>query len=169
MNNLTIVIPTINRSTISNTVKSIEDQTIPCEYVIEKDNGLTGCGPTMNRAIAKVKTEYVGFVGDDDTLDPKYVEMFLVENDDCDMFIFKMQYITGRILPEHDNVSSYSLGEVGGSFIIRKSLIEKYPFVRERREKSYHEDWEMIKTLRDNGYKIQVSRSVGYFIRPHTK
>ena len=56
----TIVIPTIARFTLQRTIDSARAQTVPCELVVEHDPDRTGCGPTLNRALERVRTEWFG-------------------------------------------------------------------------------------------------------------
>jgi hypothetical protein len=113
------VVPTIGRPTLQRTLDSITAQTVPCQFVVCSDLGRVGAGPTMNRAMGAVTTGYVGFVADDDTLDPHYVEWFEAENDDADLFIFRMRYENAGTLPATSDPGQLHLGNVGGSFVIR--------------------------------------------------
>lgn len=164
--NLTVVIPTIGRTTLMRSVRSVLYQTVATELVVVSDVDESGCaGTTMNRGMANVETEWVAFLGDDDRLDVRYHEWFNLQYDGtADLFVFRMRYPEwwrdGLVLPEIMDPALWHLGDVGGSFIVRAELVREHPFMTDPCE-----DWNLIETLRDLGRSIQVSESVGYLIR----
>ena len=161
---LTVIVPSIGRPSIDRTIHSILAQTVPVQFVIASDVERDGAGPTMNRAASIAKTPYVGFVADDDRLDTHYAEWFAEENDGADLFIFRMTFDNGGVLPASLDPADLYHGGVGGSFIMRTDLLAEIPFIREEIP-SIHEDWEMVLAVREAGHKIQVSERVAYFIR----
>ena len=165
MTDLTIVVPTIGRPTLQRALDSVLAQTVPVEFIVASDVAREGCGPTMNRAVAAVKTEYVGFVADDDRLSVHYHEWFLEENPGADLFIFTMRYEDGHELPRITNPDGLIHGEVGASFLMRTEVCREFPYVKEVVEQGYNEDWEMISAVRTAGYRIHISQRVAYFIR----
>lgn len=165
MSDLTVVIPTIMRPSLVRAIDSVMGQTIPTELVVVSDVGRMGTGPTMNRATFAVSTPYVGFLGDDDTIVWTYHEWFEEENDGCDLFIFPMEYADGGVLPKTTDPSELRFSEVGGSFILKREVVQDFGFVREDPARHYHEDWEMIDAVRAAGGRIQISERVGYHVR----
>jgi glycosyltransferase involved in cell wall biosynthesis len=166
VNDLTIVIPTIYRDTLGRAIESVQSQTVPTELVIISDLERTGAGPTMNRAVRAVESDFVGFLADDDRLHVSAHEWWLEAGGlEADLFIFTMQYADGRKLPVTTDAAKLGLGNVGGSFILRKGVVERFPFIREEVNRCYHEDWQMIAAVREKGFRIIVSSRVGYYIR----
>ena len=77
---VTVVIPTIQdrKPLLRRALKSVEKQTVkPAEVLVEMDEDRTGAASTRNRALAKVQTEWVAFLDDDDELLPKHLEISL--------------------------------------------------------------------------------------------
>lgn len=74
---VTVVIPTIppRQSMLLRAVASVAAQTVPCSLVIEEDKQRTGSAATRNRALAKVETETVLFLDDDDQLMPNAAQV----------------------------------------------------------------------------------------------
>ena len=162
---LTVVVPTIGRRTLTRTVDSILDQTVPCEYLVVSDLARNGTGPTQNLACESVATTYVGFVGDDDRLDIRYHE-WMLDVGEFDLLVFTMQYPGGVILPQSGTEpGDLSFGSVGGSYVIRTELVRAHPFITEDATAGLNEDWWMIRTLRDAGAKVVVSPRIAYFVR----
>lgn len=133
---------------------------------IEKDPHRSGAGIARNRAIQRVKTDWVGFVDDDDALTPDYYEKFkktLKDFPDADVIVFRAQYPDGRVLPK---VPQVIWGNVPISFSVRTRLAKHYPFVKESNEFEKNEDYLMLKTLEENGHKIVFSPHVTYLVKP---
>ena len=160
---LTIVVPTIGRATLWRAVASVLCQTVPVEFSVVSDRDKHGCAATLNRAVLTVMTPYVAGVGDDDRLDAHFHQWFIEENDDADLFVFTMRYPEdwndGRELPEERDPSMWEGGDVGGSYVVRTELARRFPFA------TAAEDWNMIRTVRDFGFKVQVSERVAYYVR----
>lgn len=164
---LTVVVPTIGRPTLSRTLASLWMQTVPVEFIVASDHHKMGAGPTMNRATRAVTTGYVGYVADDDRLDERYHEWFIDENRDSDLFLFRMVYEEGgQPLPTTSDPALLHLSGAGGTFILRTSVItERHNFVTERPAEHYHEDWEMVQWCLNNGCKVQISERIAYYVR----
>ena len=115
---ITIIIPTIGRSSLKNTIQSLINQTnqewraiivfdgILCNLseelrdsriqVLEcekKGNKINSAGNVRNYGIRHVTTTWVGFVDDDDILSERYVETFYKEIQEylnTDVILFRM-------------------------------------------------------------------------------
>ncbi len=77
---VTIVVPTIPSrwAMLDQALKSIEAQTVwPARVITEHDPDRTGSAATRNRALAKVKTEFVLWLDDDDVLMPNAVQLLV--------------------------------------------------------------------------------------------
>ncbi|MEU0467302.1 glycosyltransferase [Amycolatopsis sp. NPDC006131] len=69
MNDITVVVPTIpiRGKMLGRALTSIRQQTLPpAAIVVEYDHDRTGSAATRNRALAKVDTEWVAWLDDDD-------------------------------------------------------------------------------------------------------
>jgi glycosyltransferase involved in cell wall biosynthesis len=75
--NVTVVIPTIQvrARMLAKALLSVARQTLqPDAIVVEGDSGRTGSAATRNRALAKVTTEWVAWLDDDDQFLPNHLE-----------------------------------------------------------------------------------------------
>lgn len=156
---LTIIIPTIGRSTLFRAVESVEAQTIPTKYVVQVDEVENGAAITRNQAIQTVQTNWVGFCDDDDYLDPHYHQWLKKYQQTADLVIFQMQRPDGMILPDHTSVNKLAYNWVGISFAIRTELAKAFPF-----KNMVGEDWDMITTMKQAHKNIVIAPEVAYFI-----
>jgi hypothetical protein len=164
----TIVIPTIARWTLQRAIDSARAQTVPCELIVEHDPDRTGCGPTLNRALKRVQTEWFGPVADDDVLLPTFAERTLEHAETADMVVFQMRYPDGRVLPMVTEADELAFGQVGGTFAMRTALAREIGYMNGQ---SGHfgalaEDWEMISAVRSRGGRITVVPEVQFLVNP---
>jgi glycosyltransferase involved in cell wall biosynthesis len=121
---ITFIIPSLNRPTITRTVESLLKQTNTNWNAIIIYDGVVGTGfederiktleisktglvgpangqsgLVRNIGIEMVKTEWVGFLDDDDTIDPNYVDTLIKKYQDKDFVVWRMKYSYGVILP----------------------------------------------------------------------
>jgi len=117
-------------------------------------------GSVRNEAIKYVTTEWVGFVDDDDTLTPCYVDRFLSHvKEDIDVIIFRMN-LDDRILPPL-NHATFHINYVGISFAVKTSLFhEGFWF-----EPSSAEDFYLLDRYRSERKHIMISPHVTYLVR----
>jgi glycosyltransferase involved in cell wall biosynthesis len=181
---ITFIIPTIGRDTLTRTLQSLFDQTDPDwsalvigDHVdggisnLPQDNRVWSCnlpvrrgtsnhgGQVRNVGIAIALSEWVGFVDDDDRLDPRYVETVRKEASDCDLWIFKMKYPDGLVLPPGGEISG---GQIGISFSIRMAFVsDKGVWFNN----SSDEDFTFINNCQKFGARVKISKDVGYYIR----
>lgn len=123
-NEITFIIPSLNRPTIIRTIDSLLNQSNPnwkCIIIydgvdgvkfedpriktikIEK-TGLEGpnngqSGLVRNEGLKLVDTNWIGFLDDDDSLDTDYVKTLFTKYNDKDFVVFRMKYSNGKILP----------------------------------------------------------------------
>jgi glycosyltransferase involved in cell wall biosynthesis len=73
---ITVVIPTIPNRVVElhRAVASVQAQTVASVLVVELDAHREGAAVTRNRALAKVDTEWVAFLDDDDVLKPGHLK-----------------------------------------------------------------------------------------------
>lgn len=177
---ITFIIPTIGRATLDRTINSLKEQNNPNWKAIVVFDGIelkdfkddrvssikipkTGiknhAGNVRNFGMEKVETEWIGFVDDDDTLSPDYVDKFeeeLCVSPDLDCVIFRMFSDRG-ILPQ-PNDQTFKFCYVGISFAIKKSINIKF-------KASQTEDFYYLKEIKNNNGKIIISPYVTYFVR----
>ena len=75
---VTVVIPTIPPRAglrLDRAVSSAEWQTVPTAVIVEEDAGRTGSAATRNRALARVRTDWLLCLDDDDELMPNAVQV----------------------------------------------------------------------------------------------
>ena len=184
---ITFIIPSIGRETLKDTIESLEKQTnsdwnaiiafdgcspnfqtedprIRIIQIEEKlgQEQLSAAGLVRNTAIHQVKTEWIAFVDDDDTLAHNYVETFYQESatePTIDVIIFRMTHY-GGVVPFIFTDTFYT-GSVGISFAMRlhifQSGIEFIP--------GGTEDYCILNRIREKNYKMMISPFVRYFIR----
>jgi glycosyltransferase involved in cell wall biosynthesis len=143
---ITFVIPSVNRPTIQKTIESLLNQTDPnWEAVIVYDGvdgdsfndpriktfkidkkGLFGpnngqSGIVRNYGIEKCDTEWIGFLDDDDTINPKYVETLIKNYSNKDFVVWRMVYEHGLVLPPLFS-NELNFGQVGISFCYKNKF-----------------------------------------------
>ena len=123
--------------------------------------------------IEHVKTEWIGFLDDDDDLTNDYIDSFYKEltmNSDADVVIFRMRYSNGYILPELETDNFY-VDHVGISFAIKKTIYDSS--IHLHFVPSTNEDFQYLNKIRQNNYKMVISPYVTYLVRdcqqPHRK
>lgn len=180
---ITFIIPTIGRATLQRTVDSLLKQNNPnwkaiivfdgvpkIKYedvriesiIIPKRGKLNHAGGVRNFAIKQAKTEWIGFVDDDDTLGPDYIERFEEEirlNPDAQCIIFRMTTVHDKsgVFPKPQD-KNFIKNNVGISFVMKKKLNLLF-------EPSGTEDFTLLNKIREQGNKIVISPYVTYFVR----
>ena len=183
---MTFIIPTIGRVTLEKTIRSLQKQTSVnwLAIVIFDDvtpsienndprilfllcnklgEGPNYAGRVRNYGMNFVKTNWIAFLDDDDSISPNYVETFNEEiiNFSADVVIFRMHF-DNNILPELDT-SDLQKGKVGISFAIKKKLVDS-GFIFSPSE---YEDYDYLSLLKSNNYTIMISPYVLYFVRDY--
>ena len=188
---ITFITPSIGRSTLSNTINSVINQTNsdwqyiigfdgvnPEQHILDLINSnnkisyhifpKTGIanrdGNVRNAAIHFATTEWIGFVDDDDTLTDDYVSKLkeeLMSNIQYDCIIFRMIYKNGIILPELNNNNFPEEDHVGISFCYKKELFDNGLCFIPSRI----EDYELLTKIKNKNYKILLSEHICYNVR----
>jgi glycosyltransferase involved in cell wall biosynthesis len=182
---ITFVIPSIGRKSLKRTINSLKninnknwnaiivfDGIEPNIYiediynrikVIKSDKklgeGNNSAGNVRNIAFEHVNTKWVGFVDDDDTLNPTYIDDFLDHletNPNLDVIIFRMIYKDGKILPPIDE-NEFFIHKVGISFCMKTLDANKYKFIP-----SQVEDFNLLDKLRNDKKNIIISKHINY-------
>lgn len=183
-NKITFIIPSLNRPTISRSVDSLINQTNPNWECIIVYDGVDGedfyderiktiriektgtigpfngqSGLVRNVGISMCKTKWIGFLDDDDTVSPDYVNDLFKKYNDYDFVIWRMRYSDGRVLPPFGS-NDLSFGNVGISFCY-KNKFEGLLFDNNRNG----EDFDMVTKLKSLTNNFIITPEVYYNIR----
>lgn len=158
---LTVVIPTLGRQSLAEAKASCGS--IPVE--VEKDPHRTGAGPSRNRAIQRVKTNWAQFLDDDDVLGPDFQRQFLStleQHPDADCICWRARFPDGRILPK---IPEVIWSNVTIAFAVKRKYADNL-FVKGSNAFQQNEDYLALKKLEDDGRKIVFSPHVTYLVKP---
>ena len=193
MSIITFIIPTIGRKSLEDTIKSLynlENKNWNALIIFDgvknnfqfQDNRLffleidkigkidkkNNSGLVRNKGFDyikenNIKTEFIGFVDDDDTLHPKYICHLLEEkniNNNLDLIIFRMIYKNNIFLPAKFD-TKIKVKHFGISFAFKKEIILNISnyFIN-----NPYEDFLFLKNIEKNKSKIIISPYINYFI-----
>ena len=120
-------------------------------------------GSLRNIGISHATTEWIGFVDDDDCLDIGYVSILRNEvlRFNSDIFIFRMIWPDGRVLPKH-RLTHYEKGDVGISFAMKRKIFENgYKFVPDE-----YEDFNFISRVdHTHEYNVKLTEHILYYVK----
>lgn len=179
---ITFVIPSIGRPTLKRTVESLKKLNVKnwkaiiifdrVEPNLEEDDprikmvklekklgeGRNSAGNVRNFAYQFIDTPWIGFVDDDDTLNPYYIDHLQKESNDSDLdvIIFRMIYEGGLVLPPPED-KDFEMNKVGISFCLKSDVAKQFLFVPNGAE-----DFYLLDNLRANQKKILMSEYIGY-------
>jgi len=184
---ITFIIPTIGKPTLKKAINSIEKQTsdnwkaivifdgieptitisnpkISVMKIEKAGVGQNGAANVRNYGMKFVDTEWIGFLDDDDTIAPDYVETFNKELSSypfVDVIIFRMHRSDFEpvVLPEIETDNFYP-NHVGISFAFKKKFFD----VGNIMSPSSAEDFAYLSLLRDKNYIIMISPYIKYFV-----
>ena len=185
---ITFIIPSVARETLAKTIESLFNQTInswKCIIVFDgvqsnlpnsitsderllviecdkKGSPPNSAGNVRNQAFPLVSSKWIGFVDDDDILDPKYVDQLIEEENvspNAECIIFRMMDRNGLVIPTMKDKNIIP-GHVGISFCIQKKISLTYQF-----ENSSHEDFCFLKKLQMTKVPIVISPYITYFVQ----
>lgn len=181
---ITFIIPSINRPTLERSLSSLKNQTNPNWNAIVVFDGVTPTlentdnriqfitidkrgngwsGYVRNEGIKHVKTKWIGFLDDDDTLTSDYVEKFHSELEkQPDVIIFKMKYTDGLVLPPSHH-STFEVNHVGISFCLKTSIFQTEGI---QFNQCGVEDFDLLNRLRQHNKNIVISDHITYLVKP---
>lgn len=151
----------------------VHDKRIKYFYIPEKlgeigEYGIGNAGLVRNYLISKLDTtnEWIGFLDDDDTISPYYIDALHLEIENSEKFdvcVFRMRYDMGgqKILPPLGS-EELEKDKVGISFCVNKKFLRSsgVKFVNDIRE-----DYKFLMALKGAGAKIKVSSYVAYNVK----
>lgn len=186
---ITIIIPSIGRETLKNSIQSLLNQTLNkwkaiivydgCKnildldllndirisyYEIEKRNGVINqAGDVRNYGMQFVESKWVGFLDDDDCLGKNYVEYFFknCELFHFDVFIYRMIQEDLKIFPSLHSKDIIPC-DVGISFIMNIELFRECGL---KFENSHCEDYDLLYLAKKKNHLILISHYIQYFIK----
>jgi len=128
-------------------------------------NGNTGsAGKVRNYLIDQIDNDYewIGFVDDDDTLRPYYIEKLIEErnNTTFDCCIFRM--INGNLIIPPPNMNQVIQNFVGISFCVKKNFLKEKNI---KFENSTCEDYTLLESIHNSGGEIYMSEHITYNVR----
>jgi glycosyltransferase involved in cell wall biosynthesis len=130
-----------------------------------------GAGGIRNVLIKNYsRSQWVGFVDDDDAIDSCYVK-FLLEalsfDKNVDLVIFTMRLTSGYLIPTRRHFQKHYIlkNYVGISFAVRKSLFLTEPRPLEFKA-SCTEDYDLLRDAFTMGYNLMLSDCVAYQVKP---
>lgn len=108
-----------------------------------------------NVGLDYVDTEWVGFLDDDDSIHPHYVETLFNKYSDYDVVVWRMQYREGSVLPPFD-LNDIVLSKVGISYCYKNQKDMRFKDANEA------EDYHFLKALIENKNKFIITDEVFY-------
>jgi glycosyltransferase involved in cell wall biosynthesis len=184
MSLITFIIPSINRSTIDNTIQSLLDQTNPnweCLLLYDGVDGKTfddprikiiklnklgkrgerhgNAGLVRNEGIKMCNTEWIGFLDDDDTIHQDYVKTLIEKYTTYDFIVWRMKTTDGKIYPELTR-NNIKINRVGISI----SFKNKFPNLLFENN-SDSEDYEFVNKLRNTTHNFIITPEIFYNVR----
>ncbi len=108
-----------------------------------------------NVGLEYVDTEWTGFLDDDDSIHPEYVETLFNKYSDYDVVVWRMQYREGSVLPPFD-LNDIVLSKVGISYCYRNQKDMRF------KNTNGAEDYHFLKSLIENKNKFIITDEVFY-------
>jgi len=188
---ITFIIPTIGRSTLINSIKSLKNQTIKdwCAIIIfdgipsnidvdvddnrikvlecdKKGININSAGEVRNYGMSFVETKWIAFLDDDDIIEDDYIETFYNEINLCNDLHLDLDLIIFRMndngrIIPKLNTDNFYLCDVGISFILKKEIYDQ----------DYKfipdgaEDFLYLDKIRRLGKRMMISPYVKYYVR----
>jgi hypothetical protein len=112
----------------------------------------------------ELKTEYIGFLDDDDTLHPNYIDYLKKEETkfQFDVIIFRMMYKNFNIIP-HLLTKKIEKKNVGISFALKYEVLKNHQELRFINDS--FEDFILIFISKQLNKKILLSKYIAYFVK----
>ena len=187
---ITFILPTIGRLSILQTIQSLKnlknerwhciilfdgipnlhlkhlshDKHFTLLEINKSGENNSKAGLVRNQAFPYIHTTWTGFIDDDDTLSPYYIQHLEDElesyNDNIDCIIFRMMYKNKQVIPKAET-NEIKRGDVGISFCIHKRIIESNILF----QNNSFEDYLFLKEIENHHFKIIISSHISYFVK----
>jgi hypothetical protein len=156
---ITVVTPTIpgREEFLEEAKASVTNQTLPAvTHLVELDADHEGPGPTMNKLVRQVETEWVSILSDDDLYDPNHLEVLAAHSHNADIVLSWCRFLGGEG-PKRplggfnlDDLRAKKFTGMTGCFMFRKSLYDKLGGWSE----GVAEDWGFMTSAADAGARF---------------
>lgn len=178
---ITFIVPTVGRDTLHRAITSIKEQTNPnwraiicfdrVKPFIEQTDKISvlqftqsihswRAGAVRNFAIASATTPYIGFLDDDDSITPDYLDRLVEVKDEADIVIMQMQFQSKeKVLPRAAN-EIFTMNRVGISFAVRTDVFKT---IRFRHQKC--EDVFFLREAKTKKMRIKFHPHIVYRVR----
>ena len=189
---VTFIIPSLGRNTLSRTLRSILDQSLPswraivvmdgspedlpasicgtqdprvkCMYTHKRLGVHNHAGEVRNLGLKHVQTPWVGFVDDDDTVSNIYVETLQreIQQHEDAHVIIFRMRMADGVVLPPNGHTNFAINQVGISFVMNMA------YVQEKRltfRPSSAEDFDILNRCREAGGSIRMSPTITYHVR----
>lgn len=166
--NITYIIPTVGRTSISNTIQSILNEDKNARILIQRggkagtNRNLAMIMELVSSELEFIKSEYICFIDDDDFYSEGYLTQFDLE---YDLIILRMNQ-NGTIIPREDNILRG--GNVGINFAIKTEFLKNICINNGNFNTTYlfddnpGEDWRFLERILNYNPKIKITDDVYY-------
>jgi glycosyltransferase involved in cell wall biosynthesis len=180
---LTFIIPSVDKPSLRDTLESLVNQSSHNWKAIVIFNGVPGkkiildsrikyvknigdclsLGKIKNYGIELAETEWVGFIDENDTIEPNYVKYFEIEKSKYDCIIFRMKN-KDNIFPSQDVIDPKELctDSVNNNIVFKRKLY----FEGNKFETN---NYNIVNTMVQNNVSIKISNKVVYIVDPSYK
>lgn len=152
----TFIIPTIKRPTLQRAIESANGHPI----IVLHDKDRIGPGDIRQQMIETVKTPWVSFLDDDDTITYDYVDRLkeeIAKHPEADVIHFREYFLWGQLLP---NWPVVEWGNIGICFSVKTKVALAHPFKSEP-----YEDYEFVRRIHEAGGNVVFSPHITYKAR----
>lgn len=165
---ITASLPT-RADVLPDAIFSVSAQTCSTAHLIGIDAS-RGVAEVRNGLVRAARSEWVGFLDDDDLLDPHHVEVLMDHAADADVLIPHCRF-QGPPLPDGYYNRPYDRDDLRAHGIFPITLLVRREAVLDVGgfpEDGVYEDWELWNTLADEGARFAVIPEVTWTYRTET-
>jgi GT2 family glycosyltransferase len=169
INKISIIIPTVNRNSLSSVLEALNNQTRkPDEIIIMEDNDLLGQAIMRNRGFEKSKGDLIVFLDDDTVPSNKWLENFVnsiteynadgVSGNYLETDPFLHQIRISRYFPGEVQINPDGFFGIGGNVMYKRDCLlmclNRYGYIFNPLFKYTSEDIELVWRLKSVGCKL---------------
>jgi hypothetical protein len=166
--NITYIIPTVGRASISNTIQSILNEDKTARILIQrggtagKSRNLLMMMELVLNKLDFIQSDFISFIDDDDFYNEGYLRQI---DADYDLIIMRMNQ-NGTIIPRQDNILYES--NVGINFAIKTDFLKTICMNDVNFNTEYlfdnqpAEDWRFLEKILKHNPKVKITDDVYY-------
>jgi hypothetical protein len=166
--NITYIIPTVGRSSISNTIQSILNEDKTARIIIQrggtagKNRNLVMMMEIISNELNIIQSDFISFIDDDDFYNEGYLKQI---DNEYDLIVMRMNQ-NGSIIPKEDNILYES--NIGINFAIKTDFLKKICMNDGKFDTEYlfdnqpAEDWRFLEKILKHNPKIKITDDVYY-------